>query len=69
MFPWSTLHVMNEYIDNVCISEDDINIPKENVSPPLLLLYPKIHPILVPGIIRYVNTLHFIILFVDAVHS
>ena len=41
MFPWVTVHVMNVYVDNVCISEDDKNIPKENVPPSLPLPYLK----------------------------
>ena len=28
MFPWSNMYVMNAYVDNVCIHEDDNNIPK-----------------------------------------
>ena len=46
MFTWSTVHVMNGYIDNVCIGEDDDNSPKENVPPPFPLTYPKIYPII-----------------------
>ena len=59
---------MNAYVDNVCICDDDSNSPKENVPPPLPLPHPKIDPIIVPGIIRYANISHFIIVFVDAVH-
>ena len=62
------MHITNEYVDNVCIFKDDNNSSKENVPPPLPLPYPKIYPITVPGIIRYANTSHFIIVFVDAVH-
>ena len=65
MFPWSTVHVMNAYVDNVCIHEDDNNRTKENTSPPLPLPYPKIYPLIVPGIISYANTSHFIIVSVD----
>ena len=46
-----------------------MGIPKENLSPPLPLPYPKIYPIIVPGIIRCANTSHFIIIFVDAFHA
>ena len=69
MFPWSTVHAMNEYVDNLCICEDDNNSPKENVPPPLPLPYPKIYPIIVPGIISYANTYHFIIVFFNAVYA
>ena len=69
MFPWSTVHVMNSYEDNVCIREDDNNIPKENLPPPLHLPYPNIYPITVPGIIIYANTYHFIIVFFGTVHA
>ena len=41
MFPWITVHVMNAYVDNVCIREDDTTIPKENVPSPLPVPYPK----------------------------
>ena len=34
MFPQSTVHVMNAYVDDVFIPEDDTNIPKENIPPP-----------------------------------
>ena len=67
IFPWNTVHVMNAYVDNVFIREDENRIPKENVPPPLPLPYPKIYPIIVPGIISYSNTSHFINVFVDAV--
>ena len=69
MFPWSTVHVMNAYADNVCINEDDNNSPKENVPPPLPLSYPKIYHIIVPEIISYANTSHFIIVIFGAVHA
>ena len=69
MFNWSTVHVMNVYVDNVCIREDDNNIPRENVPPPLPLSYPKIYPIIVPEIISYANTSHFIIVIFGAVHA
>ena len=69
MFPWSTVQVMNAYIDNVYILEDDKNIPKENVPPTLPLPYPKIYPIIFPGLISYANTSHFIIVFSGAVHA
>ena len=69
MFPWSTMHVMNVYVDNVCIREYDTNVPKENVPPPLTLPCPKLYPITVTGIITYANTSCFIIVFVDAVHA
>ena len=68
-FPWSTLHVMNEYVDIVCIHEGKNNIPKENVPPPLPIHYPKIYPITVTGIIRHAKTSYFIIVFVDEVHA
>ena len=41
---------------------------KENVPPLLPVPYPKIYPIVVPKIINYANTSHFIIVFVDVVH-
>ena len=41
MFPWSTVHVMNAYVDNLYIREDDINIPKENLQPTLPVTYSK----------------------------
>ena len=62
MFPWGTVHVMNVYVDNVCIHEDDNNSPKENLPLPLPVPYPKIYPIIVPGVISYANTSRFIIL-------
>ena len=69
MFPWITVHVMNAYVDNVWICEDDNNSPKENVPPPLPLPYPKIYPIIVPGLISYANTSNFIIVYFGAVHA
>ena len=69
MFPWNTVHVMNAYVDNVCICEDDKNSPKENVPQPITLTYPKIYPIMVPGIIRYANTSHFILVFFGPFHA
>ena len=69
MFPWSTMHVMNAYVDNLCIREYDNNIPKENLPPPLPLPYPKIYPIIVPWLIIYANTSHFITVFFYAVHA
>ena len=69
MFPWVAVHVMNAYVDNVCILEDDNNIPKENIPPPIHLPYLKIYPILVPEIISNSNTSHFIIVFVDVAHA
>ena len=69
MFPWSTMHVMNAYVYNICICEDDNNSPRENVPPPVPLSHPKIYPIIVPGIISYANTSHFIIVFFGAVHA
>ena len=68
MFPWSNVYVMNAYVDNVCIREDDNNSPKENLPPPLPLNYSKIYPIIVPGIISYASTSNFIIVFFGAVH-
>ena len=69
MFPWSTVHVMNAYLDNVCIREDDNNSPNENVPPPLPLPYPKIYPMTVPEIVIYANTSHFIIVIFGTVHA
>ena len=69
MFPWIAEHVMNVYVDNVCIREDDNNSPRENVPPPLPLSYPKIYPIIVPEIISYANISHFIIVIFGAVHA
>ena len=39
----------------------DTNSPIENVPPPIPVPYPNIYPIVVPRLIRYVNTSHFII--------
>ena len=50
MFPWSTVHVMNACVDNVCIPEDDNNVPEENLPPPFPLPYPKIYSIVVMGL-------------------
>ena len=58
------MHVLNVYVDNVCILEDETNSPKENVPPPLPVTYPRIYPIVVPEIISYTNTSHLIIVFV-----
>ena len=69
MFSWSTVHLMSSYVDNVCICEDENNIPKDNLPLQLPLTYTKIHPKIVPGIISYANTPQFIIVFVDAVHA
>ena len=63
MFPWSKVHVINAYVDNVYIRDDDTNIPKENLPPPLPVPYSKIFPIVVPKIIIYANTSHFMIVF------
>ena len=60
---------MNAYVDNVCIHEDNNNIPKENVPPPLTIPYPKTDPIIAPGVISYANTSHFIIVFFGAGHA
>ena len=68
MFPRSAVHVMNAYVDNVCICEYENNTPKENVPPPLPLPYPKIYPIIFPGIINYAITFHFFF-FLNAVHA
>ena len=68
MFPWIDLHVMNAYVDNASIREDDTKISKENAPPPLPVPYPKIYYIVVPKIIRYSNTSHSIIVFVGVVH-
>ena len=69
IFPWSTVNVTNSYVDNVCICEDGTNSPKENAPPPIPVPYPKIYPIVFSNIIRYVNTSHFILVFVDVVHE
>ena len=63
------MHVIDIYVYNVCIREDDNNAPKENLPPPLPHTYPKIYPIIVPGLISYANTSHFIIVFFGAVHA
>ena len=63
------MHVTNSYVYNVCIFEDDTNSPKENSPPPLPVPYPKIYPIAVPKVIRYTNTSHLIIVFVDVFHA
>ena len=62
------MRVINVYVDHVWAPEDDTNIPKENVPPPLPDSYPKIYPISVPKIISYASTSHFIIVFFDVVH-
>ena len=41
MFPWSNVHIFNAYLYNLSIHEDDKDIPKENLPPPLPLTYPK----------------------------
>ena len=69
MFIWSTVYVMNAYVDNVFICEDNNNSPKQTVPPPLPLPYRKIYPIILPGLIKYFKTSHFIYLFVGAVHA
>ena len=66
MFPWSTIHRMNTYVDNVFICEDENNNPKQNVPPPLPLPYHKIYHIIVPGLISYANTFHIIIVLFGA---
>ena len=69
MFTLSAVHVINEYVDKVCIHEDEKNTPKENPPPKIPLPYPKIYPIIVPGIISYANISHFIIVFFGAVNA
>ena len=69
MFPWSTVNVMNAYVDNVLIYEYEKNSPKENVPPSISIPDPKIYPIVVPKIISYTSISHFIVLFVDIVHA
>ena len=69
MFPWSTVHVKNEYVDDVFICENENNRPKENVPPPLPLPFPKIYPRIVLGIISYASTSQFIIVFFGSVHA
>ena len=69
MFNWSTVNFMNTCVDNVYICEDENNIPKEKVPPLPPIPYPKIYPIIVPRIIRYANTSHFIIVFFDEVYA
>ena len=69
IFTWITVYVMNVYVDNVYTREDDTNIPKENIPPPLTFPYPEFYPIVVNNIIKYVNTSHFLILWVDVVHA
>ena len=69
MFTWIALHVMNAYIGNASIREDDTNRSKENVPPPLPVPYPNIYPIVVPKIISYSNISHLIIVFVGVVHA
>ena len=69
MFTCITMNVMNEFLDNICIHEADINIPKENIPPPLPVTFPKIYPIVVPKSIRYANNSYFIIVFVDVFHA
>ena len=66
MFPWSNVHVMNTYVDNVWNRKDNTNSPEENVAPQFTAPYPKIYPIKVPRLISYVNTSTFIIVFVDS---
>ena len=69
MFPWSIVHVINAYVDNLCIHEDDTNSPKENLPPQLPAPCPKVYHIVVLIIIRNATTSHFIIVFVDVVHA
>ena len=69
MFHWSTVHVMDAYLDHVCIRVDENNKSRENVPPKITLPYHKIYPIIVPGIVRYVNTSKFILVFFGAVHA
>ena len=69
MFPCSNVHVMNAYVDNVCILDYDTNNPKGNLSPTFPVPYPNIYTIVVPKPVRYVNTSYFIILFAGVVHA
>ena len=69
MFTWSDLNVMNTYVDNICIYYDDTNTQEENLPPQLPFPCTKIYSVIIPGIIIYVNTSQFIILFVDVVHE
>ena len=41
MLPWSTLPVMNEYVDYVCICEDDTNTPKRKCTTTTSCYSPK----------------------------
>ena len=68
MFPWINVHIINSYVDKICIHEDDTNSSKDNLPPPLPVPYPKIYPKVVPKNISYSKTSHFVILFVDVVH-
>ena len=66
---YSNVNVMNSYVDNVCISEDESDNPKENAPPTLPFPYSSIYPVIFCGLISYVNTYHFIILFFYVVHA
>ena len=68
MFTWSNVHIMNAYVVNVCIREDDKKSPKM-LPPPLPITYPKMYSIIFPNIISYANTSHLIIAFVDIVQT
>ena len=41
MFTWSNMHVMNEYVDNVCILEDEKKAQKKMYHHNFLFLTPK----------------------------
>ena len=69
MFTWITIHVINEYLYNVRINEDENNSPKENAPPPLPVPYLKIYPIVVPKITVYDNNSHFVFVFFDVVYA
>ena len=69
MFHWSNMHVIDENLDNAQIRVDDTNRSKENVPPPLPVLYTKNYLIAVPKIISYANTSHFFIVFVEVLYA
>ena len=37
MSTWININVINAYVENIFIYEDDNNTPKENVQPPITI--------------------------------
>ena len=63
MFPCCNANVVNTFVYNVFIHEDDTNTPKVDRPPPLHVTHLKIYPIVVLNLIINVNTSHFIVVF------